>query len=147
MMPLRRTENAENVHISSELSAEREEQAHELTCAYEGIFSDVPGRTDLAECDLWLTDSHPIQIRQYPLPFAVRQIVEEEVGAMLEVGIVEKSQSAYNFPVIVVKKRDETHRLCIDFRRLNKRRAGGRCGADAPGGRTTRLCGNQKVLH
>ncbi|XP_064469582.1 uncharacterized protein LOC135384304 [Ornithodoros turicata] len=49
----------------------------------------------------------------------LRKTIEDEVQAMLRLGIVEKSSSAYNSPVLVVRKPDNTHRLCIDFRRLN----------------------------
>lgn len=38
---------------------------------------------------------------------------------MANLGIIEKSESPYNSPVILVKKADGTNRLCIDFRRLN----------------------------
>lgn len=38
---------------------------------------------------------------------------------MLALGIVEQSTSAHNSPLLAVRKSDGTHRVCIDFRRLN----------------------------
>ena len=39
---------------------------------------------------------------------------------MEDLGITRKSDSSYASPVVVVKKRDGSNRICINFRRLNK---------------------------
>ena len=39
---------------------------------------------------------------------------------MEDLGIIRKSDSPYASPVVVVKKKDVSNRICIDFRRLNK---------------------------
>lgn len=38
---------------------------------------------------------------------------------MLDIGIVERSRSAYDTPVLVVIMSDKAHRLCFHFRGLN----------------------------
>ena len=35
-------------------------------------------------------------------------------------GVIEPARSAYSSPIVLVRKKDQTHRFCIDFRRLNK---------------------------
>ncbi|XP_064097115.1 uncharacterized protein LOC135208650 [Macrobrachium nipponense] len=45
--------------------------------------------------------------------------INDEVEQMLE-GVIRKSNSPYNFPLIVVPKKDWTWQICLDFRRLNE---------------------------
>ncbi|EEC06389.1 polyprotein of retroviral origin, putative, partial [Ixodes scapularis] len=56
---------------------------------------------------------------QYPVPFATRQMVEEEVAEMLKLEVKEKLASPYRSPLVLVKKPEGSYRVCIDFRRLN----------------------------
>ncbi|XP_064468579.1 uncharacterized protein LOC135380569 [Ornithodoros turicata] len=119
VLSLQQKETFRDVSLSSDLSKKQKEQVREVLDAHRAIFSDAPGKTDLIRCDLKLTTEKPINTKQYPLPFAVREAIEEEVQAMLRMGIVERSDSAYNSPLLVVRKPDKTHRVCIDFRRLN----------------------------
>ena len=39
---------------------------------------------------------------------------------MMRMGVVRESSSPYASPVVVVKKKDNTNRICVDHRKLNK---------------------------
>ena len=84
------------------------------------VLTDVPGETNLIEQEIKLTSDQPIRTKQYQLPFSMTETIKGETKKMLDMGIIEKSNSPYMSPVVLVKKPDQTFRFCIDFRNLNK---------------------------
>ncbi|KAK9730631.1 Reverse transcriptase (RNA-dependent DNA polymerase) [Popillia japonica] len=54
------------------------------------------------------------------LPFIEREIVDKQVQEWINVRIIESCTSEYASQVVIVKKKDGSHRLCIDYRKLNK---------------------------
>lgn len=109
----------EAIKLGPNLRESQREEVLELLTTHKDVFSEVPGKTNLLECRLQLTTSDPINTQQYPLPFAMKEIVEKEVEEMLRLGVIEKSDSPYNSPLVLVKKPDKSYRACIDFRRIN----------------------------
>ncbi|CAA0833020.1 Unknown protein, partial [Striga hermonthica] len=58
---------------------------------------------------------------QYPYRTSHDQkdAIEEIVRELLEAGVIQNSKSPFASPVLLVKKKDMTWRLCVDFRYLN----------------------------
>ena len=65
-------------------------------------------------------DHSPIVIRQRKLPMRLEEEIEKMIADMLENGIIRKSVSPWSFPLVVVRKKDKSLRLCVDYRLLNK---------------------------
>ena len=53
------------------------------------------------------------------MPHAYRDTVERELEMMLKEGVIEPCVSEWASPMVIIKKKDDTIRLCVDYRRLN----------------------------
>ena len=56
----------------------------------------------------------------YKIPYAYQAELDKVLSDMLREGIIERSKSSYNSPLIIIKKPDNSIRVCIDLRELNK---------------------------
>ncbi|UYV78663.1 hypothetical protein LAZ67_16002321, partial [Cordylochernes scorpioides] len=61
-----------------------------------------------------------ISLRPYRTPYAYQKEIQDQISQLLKHGIITPSSSPYSSPVTLVRKRDNTMRLCIDFRRVNE---------------------------
>lgn len=64
-------------------------------------------------------ENKPIFRQQYRLSFEERKELDQQVQELLAKGFIKPSNSPFNAPVLFVKKKDGTLRLCTDFRLLN----------------------------
>ncbi|KAL4565288.1 hypothetical protein LXL04_029376 [Taraxacum kok-saghyz] len=54
------------------------------------------------------------------LPPSRKEEIERQVQELLKLGMIRPSRSAFSSPVILVRKKDNSWRMCVDFRALNK---------------------------
>ena len=87
---------------------------------YLELFSDKPGRTDLIEHGMICNTDEPIRTKMDPMPYSVRESIGDEIHSMLQLHVIEETISPYVSPIILVKKKDNTNRFCVDYRMFNK---------------------------
>lgn len=68
-----------------------------------------------------LKDETPVQKSYNSIPKPLYKEVKDYVQKLLDRGWIKKSKSSYSSPVVCVRKKDQSLRLCIDFRELNKK--------------------------
>ena len=84
------------------------------------VFSDIPGRTNMIKHKIELTENNPVRFRPYPLPYAMRENLKKEIEDMLSREIIRESNSPFASPIVIVKKKDGSYRMCVDYWKLNK---------------------------
>ncbi|GKA63784.1 reverse transcriptase [Tanacetum coccineum] len=67
-----------------------------------------------------LPNISPINIRPYKHPPNQKDVIELMVKELLEARVIKNSQSSFSSPIVMVKKKDGTWRMCVDYRMLNK---------------------------
>ena len=89
-----------------------------LLVEYEDIFTQPGGklgRTAIVRHKIDTGEAQPIKQRMRRTPHAQREIIDEEVKKMIELGVVEESDSPWSSPIVLVRKKDGTTRFCIDY--------------------------------
>ena len=81
---------------------------------------EAPGTTDLVQHHIKFTSDEPVRSRPYPVPYSMRESLRKDIADMIKTGVIRESSSPYASPVVVVKKEDNTNRVCDDYRKLNK---------------------------
>src|SRR5215216_3674649 len=65
-------------------------------------------------------NAEPIAQAPYRLNPQKKEFVRKEISDLEANGLIRKSASPWASPIVVVGKKDGSHRLCVDYRKLNK---------------------------
>ena len=112
--------NPASLLCGNQLSPSQRADIDRLQQRYADVFSPLPGRTSLIQHRV---ETHPgmtVHSRPYQLPQHKRKVLQAELKAMVEMGVIEESNSAWCSPIVLVGKKDGSIRFCVDYRKLNE---------------------------
>ena len=112
-------ESIEDVTTGPNLTDEQRTEFTDLAKQFTNLFTEAPGTTDLVQHHIKLTSDEPVRSRPYPVPYS-RESLRTDIADMIKIGVIRESSSPYASPVVLVKKKDNTKRVCVDYRKLNK---------------------------
>lgn len=113
-------ESIKDVATGDNLTDEQRAEFIDLASQFQSLFTEAPGSTSLAQHHIKLTSDQPVRSRPYPVPYSLRESLKKDITDMMKMGVIRESSSPYASPVVVVKKKDNTNRICVDYRKLNK---------------------------
>ncbi|WVZ95213.1 hypothetical protein U9M48_041007, partial [Paspalum notatum var. saurae] len=97
-------------------------QVQALLDEYQHLFELTVDLPPTRECDHsipLLPGASPVSVRPYRFPPALKDEIEKQVHEMLSNGLIQKSTSPFSSSVLLVKKKDNSWRFCVDYRQLN----------------------------
>ncbi|WMV55510.1 hypothetical protein MTR67_048895 [Solanum verrucosum] len=82
--------------------------------------SGVPSEREIDYGIDLLPDTRPISIPPYKMALTKLKDLKEELKDILDKGFIRPSVSHWDAPVLFVRKKDGSLKMCIDYRQLNK---------------------------
>ena len=107
---------------STELNQEEQLQLAQLLCTYEDVFSTGPtdlSRTSLVQHDIVTMPGLPVKQPPRRMALEKQQDADQQIQQSLGAGLARRSNSSWASPIVMVRKKDGTYRLCMDYRALN----------------------------
>ncbi len=77
------------------------------------------GCTDMISHEIPLLDSVPIHQRYRRIPPSEYEVVKSHINQLLETNVIRESCSPYASPIVLVRKKDGSLRMCVEYRQLN----------------------------
>lgn len=79
-----------------------------------------PGKVDVYEHEIVTNTEKPVRSAPYRLGWHEENALKAELEKMLDLGIIRPSKGKWTSPMLFVKKKDDSLRPVIDFRKLNE---------------------------
>ncbi|KAI3376863.1 hypothetical protein L3Q82_000112 [Scortum barcoo] len=106
------------------LSEQEQTGAKSLLRKYRSVFSAHDGDlgcTNLLCHDIPLLDDISVRQRYRRIPPSEYEAVKGYINQLLESQVIRESSSPYASPIVLVRKKDGSLRLCVDYRLLNSK--------------------------
>lgn len=111
-----------NLSDKEHLLEDQKHELHSLLDRFYDIFEEPKGLPPYRRFDhsIPLQENKPISCRPYRYGPVQKTEIERQVAEMLANGIIQESSSAFAAPVVLVRKKDDTWRFCVDYRKINE---------------------------
>jgi hypothetical protein len=95
-----------------------------VVCEFSDVFPEdlprLPPKRDIEFVIELKLGTAPISRRSYRMPHNELAELKTQLQDLLEKGFIRPSSSPWGCPAIFVKKKDQTLRMCVDYRPLNE---------------------------
>uniref|UniRef100_A0A8C5BVU7 Gypsy retrotransposon integrase-like protein 1 n=1 Tax=Gadus morhua TaxID=8049 RepID=A0A8C5BVU7_GADMO len=108
----------------SALTEQEQSEVHALLQKYQTIFSTHDGDlgcTNLISHEIPLLDEIPVRQRYRRIPPSEYEEVKAHIDQLLEAKVIRESNSPFASPIVLVRKKDGSLRMCVDYRLLNRK--------------------------
>ncbi|XP_023311184.1 uncharacterized protein LOC111691906 [Anoplophora glabripennis] len=95
-------------------------EVREMFKKYEGLVSNEMRVAESYVHKLEVRDIDNFRAKTYPIPYMHKDKVRNEIGKLLKDEIIERSNTPYVNPLVIVTKKSGDIRICLDARTINK---------------------------
>lgn len=114
------------LHVcSAAVDSEQEEilpEIQQMIAKYHALFEipkDLPPARSCEHSIPLVKGASPFSIRPYRFAPHLKDEIEKQVSELLAIGMIQKSSSPFSSSILLVRKKDNTRRFCVDYRQLN----------------------------
>ena len=118
-------ENVNNIDLEKScLNKEQKAQFKQMLNENSGALAfsmDKLGQCEIAPMKIIVDESQGV-ISSRPYRYSPQKMdtIDKDVRQLIDIGVIEPSESAWRSPLVVVQKKDGKPRLCTDFHMLNQ---------------------------
>lgn len=97
-------------------------EVRSLLLRYSSVFAAYEGDlgcTSLISHEIPLLNPAPVRQRYRRIPPSDYEAVKAHINQLLETQVIRESSSPFASPIVLVKKKDGSLRMCVDYRQLN----------------------------
>lgn len=108
----------------SALAAQEQMEVRGLLQKYHSVFANHDGDLDctkLISHEIPLLDDAPVRQRYRQIPPSEYEEVKAHIDQLLKAKVIRESNSPFASPIVLVRKKDGSLRLCVDYLLLNSK--------------------------
>lgn len=118
------SQNSFSIDLSSvNISSNERAQLQALIDEYHDVFSKNAydlGSSKTDPVHIYTTTEVPVRSRAYRTPVRYQAELEKHINSLIQSGRIVESNTPWTSPIVLIKKKNGSLRVCLDFRKLNE---------------------------